>query len=223
MSYIAAASRSTLRASYHSNVSSPTNSKATHKTHWEMLLETEVTNLRNEFAQFKATQAEGTVSSRSSGKSTREQELETQVQHLTAMVNQQTQTLTHQAAMITDLKMSLHTLLSQFQPKGSHLTGSTPPLRKRKDIPAVQTHIDSRPSKGTNNAGEDTDMSAPPDPHSANHDVNTSFDSVHMSDNIDTSFYDEESLQESHAPHTYTSPTGPAHATQSKSDMKKEC
>ena len=61
MSYIAATSQSTHRASCHSNVSSPTNSKATHETHRELLLETKVINLRNMFAQFKATQTKSTI------------------------------------------------------------------------------------------------------------------------------------------------------------------
>ena len=55
MSHFAASSQNNYHASYHLNVSSPTKFKATHKTHSELLLETEVTNLCKEFAQFKAT------------------------------------------------------------------------------------------------------------------------------------------------------------------------
>ena len=221
MSYAADASRSTHRTSYYSNVSSPTNSKATHKTHREILLETEVTNLRNEFAQFKATQAEGTVSSKSS-KSNREVELEAQVHQLTSMVHQQNQTLTQQAAMITDLQTSMQAFMSQFHTGVSSPTTSTPQLGKQKDGPTSSPT--RRSSHGINNAGEDTEMSIPPDPHAAHHDVNPSFDSAHMSNNVDTSYYDEESLQETLVPDaSVTGTKGSAHVTWSKSDMKKQC
>ena len=225
MSY-AAATRSH-RPSHYSNVSSPTNSKATHKTHRELYLETEVTNLRNEFAQFRASQTTtpqpgGTVSSKSSNKSIRELELENQVQQLTQMVNQQNQTLHHQAATIHDLKTTMQAFIAQFQLSGfSHPNLSVD--RKRKDIPAQEPHISRRPSHGTNNAGGDTDMATPPDPGSEVPGVNTSFESANMSF-IDTPNYDDESHQGSQ---TLDAPPrshlGMSHIARSKSDMKKQC
>ena len=43
-------------------------------------------------------------------------------------------------------------------------------------------------------------MATPPDPHFAPQDANTLFESAHMSDVVDTSYYNEESLQETHPP-----------------------
>ena len=222
MTYAAATSRSH-RASHHSNVSSPTNSKATHKTHRELYLETEVTNLRNEFAQFKATQAGGTVSSKSSNKSNREIELETQVMHLTQMVHQQNQTINQQSVMISDLKNSMQAFITHFQHSANLPTTSFPQDGKRKDSPAQTPHISKRPSHGTNNAGKDTEMAAPPDPLLEPQAANQSFESANMSV-IETQYYDDESVQGSLALDAQSmSQQGVPHATRSKSDMKKQC
>ena len=76
------------------------------------MLETEVTNLRKEFADFKASKESTTVSSKSTGKSNREVELKAQALNLSTLIQQQSQTLQHQAAMIHDLQNTRRTFSS---------------------------------------------------------------------------------------------------------------
>ena len=220
MSYIAAASRSSRVPSTHSNVSSPTNSKATHKTNRELLLETEVTNPRKEFADFKATQENMTVLSKSSGKSLKEVELEAQVSNLTTMIKQQHQTLQQQAAMISGLQQSMHMLMRHITNSGKNPPYLPPGAdRKRQGEHLSPKHPTRRPTHGTNNAGEDSEMAIPPDPNAAPG-VNESFDSVTMAENTDFS----DLLP--HVPpklHAIQSTIAHQHDPRSKSVMKKTC
>ena len=164
------------------------------------------------------------MSSKSSNKSNREIELETQVQQLTQMVHQQNQTLTQQATTINNLKNSMQAFISHFQYfDQQHSTKTTPHERKRKDGPAQSVHSLRRPSHGINNTGEDTEMATPPDPQLEPHDINVSFDSAQMS--FFDSPCDDEELQHCNATLNTKAlgKNGISHATRSKSDMKKQC
>ena len=145
---------------------------------------------------------------------------------LTTMVHQQNQTLNQQAVMITYLKTSMQEFLSHFQSHNTVYHNVPMQTRKQKDGPIHSSHPIRHPTQGTNNAGEASNMALPPDPNPlpVHHDINTSFESAQMSDIVDASYYNEELLQENSPPHAYSiRPQGIPHATQSKSDMKKEC
>ena len=135
------------------------------------------------------------------------------------MVQQQSQTLHHQATMIQDLQHTMQAFMMQFSSTGKVTLPPIPQDQKRKDIPKSPPPSARRPTHGINNAGEDTNMTTPPDPHLDSHDVNISFESAQM---LDADQQDDKELtHDLEAQETLRHIN--THDTRSKSAMKKQC
>ena len=117
----------------------------------------------------------------------------------------------------------MQAFIAHFQTSGSPHNQNIPVDWKQKDGPIQATPITQQPSHGTNNAGQDADMAAPPDPLLEVPEVTTSIESANMSF-IDTPAFDDESLQGSTALDApIRGHPGMSHVAWSKSDMKKQC
>ena len=133
------------------------------------------------------------------------------------MVRQQNQTLNQLAEMIQDLRASMHTWISHFQPPTPSPNLVGPPDQKHKDGPALP-HATRWLSQSTNNAGcEDMEMAIHPDPIPQQQGVNTSSKSAQMLDIGCNPYYNEESLQETLIPSVQLQVHGMIHVTWSKS------